>query len=167
MLRRQKLALATAVPVILLAVDRLFKWYAWTALPSGRSVVLFPGLEFGLLLNPGLVFSSFGPAVAVIASAAAFALLAILALRARTRFDEPITVIALWAFLLIALGGASNIYDRINSAGVIDYIIFARSAWNIADIMILAGLALILKRSPTGGKPDRSIKIDSGNTPHN
>jgi lipoprotein signal peptidase len=118
-------------------------------------------------MNPGLVFSSFGPAVAIIASAAAFAVLAILALRMRARFDQPLTAIALWAFLLIALGGASNIFDRIAGNGVIDYIIFVRSAWNIADIMILAGLALMLRRVPTGAKTDRSIKIDSGNTPHN
>lgn len=151
---RGKFVLAVAAPVILIAVDRLAKWYALVALSSGTSVVLFPGLDYGFFTNTGLVFSSFGPAVATIASAAAFAALAILALRQRARLNDKITPSALWPFLLIALGGGSNIYDRVRHGGVIDYILFARSAWNIADIMILAGLVLVLAHRPKGGKSE-------------
>ena len=149
---REKFILAAVLPVIFLVADRLAKWYALVALSSGKSVVLFPGLEYGLFLNPGLVFSSFGSAVATIASAVAFAALAILALRAYSKLNDRLAPAALWPFLLIALGGASNIYDRISCGGVVDYILFARSAWNIADIMILAGLALMFMRAPKGGK---------------
>ena len=149
---RAKIVLAAAMPVILLACDRLAKWYAQAALSSKGGAVLLPGLQYGYFLNSGLAFSTFGPAVAIIASALAFGALAILGLRLGWKREGAILPHSLGSFLLIALGGASNVYDRITDGGVIDYILFARSAWNIADIMILAGLALMLWRLPTGGK---------------
>jgi lipoprotein signal peptidase len=151
---REKFVLAVAAPIILIAVDRLAKWYALVALSSGTSVVLFPGLNYGFFSNAGLIFSSFGPAIATIASAVAFAALALLGLRQCARLKDRATPSALWPFLLIALGGGSNIYDRISYGGVIDYILFARSAWNIADIMILAGVVLVLAHHPKGGKTE-------------
>jgi lipoprotein signal peptidase len=149
---RAKTVLAVAMPVILFASDRLAKWYAQAALSQDGGAVLLPGLNFGYFLNPGLVFSTFGPTVAVIASALAFGALAALALHQGRKLAPPLPPRALCSFLLIASGGISNIFDRLAHGGVIDYILFARSAWNIADIMILAGLALTLWRSPTGGK---------------
>jgi lipoprotein signal peptidase len=144
--------LSIALPVIFFVGDRLAKWYAQTALSSGGSAVLFPGIRFEYFFNPGLAFSSFSPKVALAASAAAFSLLAIAALCRGSRRGQRLQPRTLGSFLLIALGGASNVFDRITHGGVTDYLIFARSAWNIADIMILAGLALMLWRSPKGGE---------------
>ncbi len=110
------------------------------------------GLRFEYFLNPGLLFSLSSSAAATTISALAYILLALAAVRRHMIRGVPLLARDLWAFMLIALGGASNLYDRIFSGGVTDYIIFARSAWNIADIMILAGLALMLKRHPTGGE---------------
>jgi len=151
MLGRTKTVLAVAAPVILFAGDRLAKWYAQAALSSGGAVLL-PGLEFRYFLNAGLAFSTFGPTIAIIASTLAFGALAVLALYYGRKHGQAITLKPFCSFLFIALGGASNVFDRIRNGGVIDYILFARSAWNIADIMILAGLALILWRLPKGGK---------------
>ena len=145
-----KRASAVVFPLALLALDRLAKWYAFAALPPGRGAVLVFGLSYEYFYNPGLAFSLFAPAIATIASALAFIALAAFALRHRLA-GKPLATRALWSFMLIAFGGASNVFDRIANGGVTDYLIFARSAWNIADIMILAGIALMVWGAPKGG----------------
>ena len=147
---RVKRAAAVVFPLALWALDRLAKWYAFAALPPGRGAVLVSGLNYEYFYNPGLVFSLFTPAVATAASALAFIALAAFALRHRLA-GKPLASRDLWSFMLIAAGGASNVYDRIVGGGVTDYIIFARSAWNIADIMILAGIVLMFWGAPKGG----------------
>jgi lipoprotein signal peptidase len=148
-----KRASAVVLPLALLALDRLAKWYAFAALSNHGGVVLVSGVKYEYFFNAGLAFSLFSPAVATAASALALTALAIFALRHRLA-GQPLGTRSLWAFCLIALGGISNVYDRILNRGVTDYIIFARSAWNIADIMILAGIALIVWGGPKGGKTD-------------
>jgi len=148
---RVKRALAVVLPIALLALDRLAKWHAFAALPPGRGAVLVWGVKYEYFHNPGLAFSLFSPVVATIASALALAALSVFALRHRLA-GRPLLTRDLWSFMLIAAGGASNVYDRLLRGGVTDYIIFARSAWNIADIMILAGIVLmIFGRAPKGG----------------
>jgi len=145
---RTKRLSAALVPLAIVAVDRLAKWYAMAALPFGRSVVFLPGVKFAYFQNDGLVFSWFDPFTATVASLLALAVFTFYGLHKKTSFSKQKLV----AFYLIGFGGASNIYDRLFYGGVADYILFARSAWNIADIMILAGIALILfKREPKGG----------------
>jgi len=145
-----KRAPAVVLPLALLALDRLAKWYAFAALPPGRGAVLVSGLNYEYFYNPGLAFSLFTPTTATIASGLAFACLAAFALRHRLA-GKPLEARDLWSFMLIAAGGASNLYDRLANRGVTDYLIFARSAWNIADIMILAGIALLFWSAPKGG----------------
>jgi lipoprotein signal peptidase len=149
---RVKRTLAVVLPIAIFALDRLAKWYAFAALPPGRGAVLVSGLSYEYFYNPGLAFSLFSPIVATVASALAFAALSVFALRHRLA-GKPLASRDLWSFVLIALGGASNVYDRLASGGVTDYLIFFRSAWNIADIMILAGIALmVFARDPKGGR---------------
>lgn len=141
----------TAVPLALLALDRLAKWYASATLPPGGGVVLFNGLTYEYFQNTGLAFSLFNPAVALVASVLALAGFAIY-VYAETKRCQLLPARKIAAYGLILLGGTSNTYDRIFSGGVVDYILFARSAWNIADLMILAGIALLIfKREPKGG----------------
>jgi lipoprotein signal peptidase len=147
---RAKRTLAVVFPIALLALDRLAKWYALTALSHGRGAVLLSGLSYEYFFNPKLAFSLFTPSVALVVSTLAYLALAIFALRHRFS-GKPLATRELLSFVLIALGGASNVYDRLTAGGVTDYIIFARSAWNIADIMILAGIALMLMGEPKGG----------------
>jgi len=147
---RLERGLAFAVPLLLLGLDRIAKWYALAALPPGGGAVLVFGLRYETFTNSGLVFSLFPPTIAALVACAAYVGLAVFALRHKLS-GQPLAVRELWSFLLIAAGGASNVYDRLFAGGVTDYLIFARSAWNIADIMILAGIALML-RVPKGGK---------------
>lgn len=147
---RAKRTLAVVLPLALFALDRLAKWYAFAALPPTRGAVLVSGLNYEYFHNTGLAFSLFSPAVAT--AAAALALAALTAFAARRRLaGHALSVRETWSFWLIALAGVSNVYDRLATRGVTDYLIFARSAWNLADIMILAGIALMFVRAPKGG----------------
>lgn len=148
---KTKRAFIFVVPLAFFVLDRLAKWYALAALPEGRGVVLLSWLKYEFFQNQGLAFSLFSPLMATVVSACAYIALGAYALRHKLS-GKPFSNRELFSFVLIALGGASNIYDRLALGGVTDYIIFARSAWNIADIMILAGIALMLKREATGDK---------------
>jgi lipoprotein signal peptidase len=113
-----------------------------------------PGFEYKYFLNSGLTFSLFNNPIAIIASlVAAFALVFWLVWKLRREPSWILSPINLAGVLLVILGGASNLFDRFYFRGVIDYLLFfSRSAWNIADIMILAGiLLLVLKRDSKGG----------------
>lgn len=154
---RVKRASAVVLPLALLTLDRLAKWHAFTALSHTEGVVLVSGVKFEYFFNTGLAFSLFSPVVATAASVLALTALAIYSLRHRL-VGQPLQTRELLSFFLIALGGISNVYDRIFNGGVTDYIIFARSAWNIADIMILAGIALMVWSNPKGGYRTEEIK---------
>lgn len=57
----------------------------------------------------------------------------------------------LFYFTLIFLGGASNLYDRIMYSGVIDYFyIYPFSYFNIADLMIGAGILFLIVKYKHG-----------------
>jgi len=146
-----------ALIVAAAAIDRAAKWYATVALPP-EGVALFPGFAFRRFENDGLVFSiGNGPFVTLIATCALIGLGAV-AVRAALRANGRPSPRAVSAGLLVAVGGASNVIDRIATGSVTDYLIFTRSAWNLADIMILAGIALlIVDRGATGGRADEQI----------
>ncbi len=131
------------IAALLLAADRYLKWYAVSALPP-EGVALLPGISFIYFQNPGLIFSLSGPLVATLASVTAYAALCIGALALFKRKDSRLTDTRYqFAAVMIALGGASNMYDRVWHHGVTDYLLFFnRSAVNLADGMILAGIVM-------------------------
>jgi lipoprotein signal peptidase len=144
---------AVLVPLLAVAFDRFLKWYSFAALP-GEGAVLFNGLEYKMFLNSGLVFSLLNNLAALLATLVAAALLALwLASKISADRSWLFRPTNLFSVLLVSAGGASNLFDRIAYGGVVDYLIlFSRSAVNVADIMILAGvLLLILKPDSKGG----------------
>ena len=144
---------AVSCAIVAVVFDRLLKWHSFAALP-GEGAILMPGFEYKYFLNSGLTFSLFNNPIAIIASlVAAFALVFWLVWKLRREPSWILSPINLAGVLLVILGGASNLFDRFYFRGVIDYLLFfSRSAWNIADIMILAGiLLLVLKRDSKGG----------------
>ncbi len=151
---RGKRWLAVLFPLVAVALDRILKWHSFAALPP-EGAVLFTGMEYKMFLNTGLVFSLSNNLVAIvfwmIAAIALACWLAAKIRRDRSWIGKPAN---LCAVLLIALGGASNLADRIFAHGVIDYfLLFSRSAINLADIMILAGILLLVTKSgPEGGQ---------------
>jgi lipoprotein signal peptidase len=123
--------LALGAAVLLCALDRLAKALALMLGERGDGT-----LRFSLFRNDGIAFSIPVPDAAFW-PVAGVALLLIVTLVVRAwRSGSP----SLPWLALILLGAASNAYDRIAYGATIDYLIVHRSAVNIADGMIIAGI---------------------------
>lgn len=129
------------------ALDRVLKL---TALSLGEAAS--PGaVAFTLFRNEGIAFSL--PLPAVVFWPAAMVVLAVLLwmFGSSMRADKARAGIV----ALVLLGAASNLYDRAVHGAIIDYLLFFnRSAINLADGMIVAGLlALYLRHDKKPGTP--------------
>lgn len=126
----------------LFVLDRSLKHLAL----SGADFSLVPGIAvFEIFRNRGIAFSlPFSGPVVWLASVAILGVVAALAtrdFRAR-RYD------AIGAYGLFVFGACSNLFDRVVYGYTVDYVIFfARSAVNLADGMIVAGVIWLLHRS--------------------
>ena len=138
------------------ALDRVLKL---AALSRGEADA--PGaVAFTLFRNEGIAFSLPLPA-AIFWPAAALVLTVLLWMFASAwRTDRSRAGVV----LLVLLGAASNLYDRAAYGAIIDYLLFFnRSAVNVADGMIVAGLlALYLRhdkkpRTPTA--PETAVPV--------
>lgn len=133
------LALFTAS--ILLAADRLAKLYFLkdSFQLTGKIIHL------KLVKNPRLFSLEINPIFLI---AFSFLILAVvLAMLVKACKNKENLLFA--SLLLIALGGLSNLYDRLTLGWVVDYIwIYPLpfSVFNLADMMIMAGCILILLR---------------------
>lgn len=125
---------ALAAAVLLFALDRVLKA---AALASGEPAHGLVG--FGLFLNRGTAFSWPVPMPLVIAASCfGAAVVAWLVWRSARRGDA----FAVAALTVAALGAVSNLYDRLAHGAVVDYVVFLeRGAVNLADLLVVAGLA--------------------------
>lgn len=142
-----------AVTAGLLALDRVLKFAAQYGLTEGWSFFdFYPRLT--LHKNYGLAFDLPIARIAIVA-VTAIILVVLIVWFMRIWRSEPRTRSAL---LLVVVGATSNLFDRVAFGSVIDTIeIFPRSIWNIADIMIVAGL-LILIRSYGKGEVSGALR---------
>jgi len=132
---------ALPFPLALFALDRLLKAIA---LVTPRPVA---GGVFVLHRNPGIAFSLVLPdAVMAIGLAAALVVVGVASVRAMQR-EAPRPA----PFFLILAGALSNVCDRVRYGAVIDYFAAPRVGFyfNLADLMILAGILLLLFRHPS------------------
>lgn len=133
--------------VVLCAVDRGLK-----SLALSRGEAETPGaVAFTLFRNEGIAFS-LPLSAAIFWPAAALVFAALLGLFVTSlRADKARAGI----LALVILGAASNLYDRATYGAIIDYLLFFnRSAVNVADGMIVAGLlALYLRHDPKPKAP--------------
>ena len=120
-------------------LDRLLKM---AALKGSSFSLAGDAIVFRLFKNGGIAFSlpASGPIVWVVSIGiiAAMGWLGYRDLRSGRTVHVP-------AHLSFALGAVSNLYDRVVHGFTVDYLIFfGRSAVNVADGMILAGVLLLL-----------------------
>lgn len=136
-----------AVAFACFALDRALKLAALS-----RGEAASPGaVAFTLFRNEGIAFSL--PLPPVVFWPAATVVLAVLLwmFASSMRADKARAGIV----TLVLLGAASNLYDRAVHGAIIDYLLFFnRSAINLADGMIVAGLlALYLRHDKKPGAP--------------
>ncbi|MCR4313853.1 MAG: signal peptidase II [Candidatus Uhrbacteria bacterium] len=133
------------LPVAAIVVlDEWLKFTALHRLPEEGSLV-DPGiLEFAIHKNWGVVFDipfrlEFIILVSVVIG------LGLLRIVYKNRLAHPDITLATGIIILGALG---NLYDRIVYGFTVDYIIlFARSAINLSDVVIVTGVIALLLRS--------------------
>jgi signal peptidase II len=132
---------ALALAALVVVLDQITKAIAADALGPGESVDLVLGFELVDVRNTGIAFGLLadGQLLVIIVTAAALALiLGYFALNP----SRP----GLWIAVGILVGGAvGNLADRLRSDEVIDFIDPPLwPAFNVADIAIVAGIALIV-----------------------
>ena len=143
---------AAAVAVGVFAVDRLSKWMIETSLAPDTVKAVIPGF-FNLVRseNPGVAFGMFAedsgrwhtPALVL------FSVAAILVLAGMLWKIERLDRMSAVALSLIFGGAVGNVYDRVRSGAVTDFLDFyVRSyhwyVFNLADSAICVGAGLLL-----------------------
>lgn len=149
--RVSKLWLLPLVAFIVLA-DEYAKHIALQRLPD-ESALVEPGIiSYAIHKNWGIAFDiPFKmPLIIGISILIGAALLFVAYRNARTK---PVVTLAA---LMIVIGASGNLYDRLTYGFTVDYIIlFRRSAINISDIVIVAGVVLLLYASREHTKDHR------------
>jgi lipoprotein signal peptidase len=125
-------------------VDEWLKFLALQQLPADGTLVNPGVLEFAIHKNLGIVFNipfrlEFIIFVSILIGLGLFHI----AYKNRRAHPE-IT----FSCLVIVLGATGNLYDRLMYGFTVDYIIlFGRSAINLSDLVILAGVVMLLLQS--------------------
>ena len=141
--RREKIVAAAIGLIFLLACDRILKYWALYGLYHTKIDIVPGWLTFELFKNTALSFSIPMPPVVIIPLSATVVALLAAALMRRARRTWGITETGL---ALIITGALSNLYDRLQYGLVIDYInIRFWPVFNLADVMISAGVFIIIK----------------------
>ena len=127
--------------VVLFFVDRFLKYAALTTSPRPVN----GPIAFALFRNTGIAFS-IPVQQAIFWPIAWIVLILLIVMLYRAAAKKDLIGIALVIFLLC--GALSNLLDRAFYGATIDYLIFfRRSAVNLADGMIVAGVVALLVRN--------------------
>ncbi|OGL94613.1 hypothetical protein A2348_01735 [Candidatus Uhrbacteria bacterium RIFOXYB12_FULL_58_10] len=134
------------MPVIALIVllDEWVKWQALHNLPNESAIIKPEAVVFAIHKNWGIAFDiPFKMPLIILISIVIGA--ALLWVAARNALSRPIIT---FAALMIVIGAAGNLYDRLAYGFTVDYIILlGRSAINISDIVIVSGVITLLSAS--------------------
>lgn len=131
----------------LIALDRLSKWFVLDHPNLYESDLI----KLELFKNPKLYFWAVNSAFLYVVAGAVLLLFCFLFFRSWRQGN----FLLMTGFLLIILGGASNLLDRIIFGYVIDWIrvfFLPISIFNIADIMIIIGILCPILNYFRGGK---------------
>lgn len=145
--------------IVAVALDQWIKLLVETQLVMHDKVDLLPFLALFRTYNTGVAFSMFswiGDKGLILLSLAVVGF--VLYLAGRTRPDQ---LAARAGFALIIGGAIGNVIDRTFYGHVIDYILFHTPVWsfavfNLADVFITVGAALVLFEEFFGGRRQRA-----------
>jgi signal peptidase II len=154
-----RLGLKVAVATFIL--DQVNKWafIAGLGMVPGQKIVLTPFLDLLYTINTGVSYSMLDSAsYSWQLGLAAFAVVASLALWIWLNMGEMNRIMA-WAIGLIIGGAIGNAVDRVIIGGVADFYSlhafgFYWYVFNIADVAIVAGVALLLYDSFIASRND-------------
>jgi signal peptidase II len=143
---------AYSLAAIVFLLDRLTKWFIDTHVTFFDTYKVIPGFfDIVRSQNRGVAFGIFNDSTSewrttllVIASLAAVVVVSVMLWNAR-RLDR----LSMWGLALILGGAAGNVFDRIVSGRVTDFLLFyirdyQWPAFNMADSAIVVGSALLM-----------------------
>jgi signal peptidase II len=151
----------------LVGLDQATKYAVQVLMPLRSSIEVTPFFNLVHVLNPGAAFSFLADAggwqrhLFVGLGAAVSAFLAFVLWRGvRSRFETA-------AYIGLIGGALGNVIDRLRIGAVVDYLDFHWLGWhwpafNLADIFVVSGTALLLLASMTertGQRPLRVVEI--------
>ncbi|MBI4592190.1 signal peptidase II [Candidatus Uhrbacteria bacterium] len=133
------------VPVTaIVIIDEWLKYTVLQRLPDEGGLVDPQILEFAIHKNWGLAFDIPFRLEFIILFSTLIGI-GLLHIAYKNRYSHPDITLATGIIILGALG---NLYDRVMYGFTVDYIIlFARSAINLSDVVIVAGVILLLLSS--------------------
>jgi len=123
------------------AIDQMTKGIAVHVLSSSSATV--GGLHLHLVANRGILMGFPAPTAVIVLATIG---VAVVALRAARGPDRATAI----AYGLVVGGALGNLVDRVVQRGafppqaVVDWISFGRMTFNLADVFIVAGLAMVL-----------------------
>ncbi|HAH04832.1 MAG: Lipoprotein signal peptidase [Parcubacteria group bacterium GW2011_GWA2_43_17] len=139
-LQKNKLLVVLVLGSGLFIIDRLTKYLAFKLPPEG--VLVFKNFNFTLYLNQGIAFSLPLDRLAAVIIAALITLGLIYFLLKSCLLKK---YFYLGPLILIIIGAASNLIDRLKFQGVVDFIdIWVMPAFNLADLYIVAGIIWLI-----------------------
>jgi signal peptidase II len=150
-------SLAALVAAVVVAGDQLTKRLIRSAIPTGQSRHVLPGLQLVHLTNDGVAFSVSAGGPTVVLVVIGLAVVAIVGFFA-THHDRPL----LWLPTGMMVGGAvGNLVDRIRLGAVTDFVKLPHwPAFNLADASITIGVIVLLfvlrDDSPSAARPRRA-----------
>lgn len=138
----KKTAALTAVAVFFIAIDRLLKFLAANNFFQSPLPIISDILKLNLSRNYNVAFSLPLHGIWLITAIASILLVLIFFFLRSCRQGNYVKA---FCFLLVILGGASNLCDRLQFGYVIDYLDLKYfTVFNLADVMIVAGMAGLL-----------------------
>ena len=148
-----------------LAVDRLTKYWAMRKATEAASYAftLWPGvIGFRYAQNTGMAFSFLaGHKLALLALAVVMAVISLLTVIINRRLSAGMRA----GLTLMSAGGIGNIIDRLAYGYVVDFIEFLFvdfAIFNMADVFITIGAAVIILMLLTGRDTNAHTRVDSG-----
>jgi signal peptidase II len=143
---------AYSIAAAVFALDRLTKWIVETRLSMADARTVIPGFfDIVRTQNSGVAFGLFNESTfewrtTLLVLVSIVAVVAVSAIIWKTRQIHPLS---LWGFALVLGGAAGNLFDRILSGRVTDFLDFYIRdyhwpAFNVADSALVAGCGLLL-----------------------
>ncbi len=129
------------VAVLVLLVDRLSKYVVLAKMAEGQSIPLLPPfLYITYVQNRGAAFGFLQGQVVLLSTIAVIALLFIL-----TQWNRIMkrSTFVRWGVLIALAGAVGNLIDRLRYGAVIDFVDIRIFVFNVADVAIVGGVALL------------------------
>lgn len=139
-----------ALAAAIVAVDTVLKRWAMNHLPFASALDTPNLVDLAIHKNYGIAFDiPFRMPIVILLSVAIIGLLVRVAFLQHTKRPDISA-----AALVMAVGAVGNLIDRVAYGFTVDYILlFGRSAINLSDLCILAGVLLLLFAGKRMRKP--------------